>query len=201
MSFVLPPLPYDYDALKPHMSERTLHCHYDKHHKGYVDKLNQLSEGTEFEQQMLEGVIRDTFGEDAHQDLFNNAGQVWNHTFFWLSMKPGGGGEPDGRARRLIDKHLGGHARFRSSFIDTAVGRFGSGYVWLVLADGKIKVTSTPNAVTPLTGEAVPLLNCDLWEHSYYLDYQNDRGGFIKAFLDHLVDWEMVNIRLAEHLD
>lgn len=198
MAYVLPPLPYEYDALEPYMSEETLRYHHDKHHQGYVEKLNKLCQGTEFEEQTLTDVLRATAGVATQQDIFNNAGQVWNHTLFWLSMRPGGGGEPNGEAKRLIDQSFGSYDRFRSEFIEASVDHFGSGYAWLVFDAGGIDVISTPNAEVPMIGRAVPLLNCDLWEHAYYLDHRHDRAGFVHTFLDHLVDWEMVNIRLAE---
>jgi Fe-Mn family superoxide dismutase len=189
-------LPYEKNALEPHMSERTVEFHYEKHHKGYARKVNDAIEGTKLQNKSLEGVIKETAGDDQRCSLFNNAAQVWNHDFFWAGMAPQATGKPSGELARLIDGAFGDFDGFKSAFVEAATGRFGSGYAWLVLADGHLKIISTPNADTPLTGPEKPLLCCDVWEHAYYLDYQNKRGKFVKAFVDELIDWAAVAERL-----
>lgn len=199
MAFDQLPLPYDYDALEPHISERTMHFHYDKHHKGYVDKLNELTKGTEFEKRHLLEVITQTYGVPEHQAIYNNAAQTWNHTIFWSSMAPPKSGSrlaDEPQVAELIDRGFGSFKDFKEEFVKTSVGRFGSGYTWLVLDDGNLKLFSLPNADTPLNGRTMPLLNCDLWEHTYYLDYQNQRAAFVEAFVDNLINWNAVKLRL-----
>jgi Fe-Mn family superoxide dismutase len=198
MTITVRELPYAKDALEPHMSARTVEFHYEKHHKGYAKKLNGLIEGTALEKKDLESIIRATAGDQKKKTIFNNAAQVWNHTFFWEGMKPGAGGGPEGKLGKLIDEAFGNITKFKETFVERAEKRFGSGYVWLVLHDGKLELLDLPNAETPLAGEARPLLNCDVWEHAYYLDYQNARAKFVKAFLDHLINWEAVAERLDE---
>jgi Fe-Mn family superoxide dismutase len=202
MAFELPPLPYAEDALEPHMSKRTISFHYGKHHKGYVDKLNGLVEGTGFADKPLEDVIRDSARSPEHAGIFNNAAQVWNHTFFWEGMRPDGGGTPEARdaapLAKLIDQQFGDFAAFKEQFVKASVDRFGSGYSWLILDGDGLAIISTANAETPIVDGAVPLLNCDVWEHAYYLDYQNARPDFVQIFLDKLVDWQSVNQRLAD---
>ena len=193
MAFELPPLPYAEDALEPHYSARTISFHYGKHHKTYVDTLNKLTEGTDLAAKSLEDVIK---GAEPGP-LFNNAAQVWNHTFFWNGMKPGGGGAPGGDLAAKIDAAFGGYEPFVEAFKTAAVGRFGSGWAWLVAEGGALKIVSTPNAETPLTTAATPLLTVDVWEHAYYLDYQNRRPDFVQAFFDKLVDWDFVNANLG----
>jgi Fe-Mn family superoxide dismutase len=202
MPFELPILPYALTALEPHMSARTLEFHYGKHHKGYVDNLNKLITETGYENTDLVSTIKSSFVEvtKKHKDepfnkqtvsIFRSAAQVWNHTFFWDSMKQQGGGAPTGKLATLIDQSFGDLAGFKAKFKEKALKRFGSGWVWLVLtADGKLEVTHTPNALCPMVFGQKALLTCDLWEHAYYLDYQNRRADMVQAFLDHLVNWD-----------
>jgi len=192
MAFELPPLPYADDALEPYYSARTFSFHHGKHHKAYVDNLNKLLLGSAFEHASLEEIILATAGDASKAGFFNNAAQVWNHTFFWNCMKPMGGGKPPIELARRIEADFGGYAQFAEQFKATAVGRFGSGWGWLVLDGGTLKLMSTPNAETPMTSGKVALLTVDVWEHAYYLDYQNRRPDFVQTFLDHLVNWEFV---------
>jgi len=185
MAFELPPLPYAQDALEPHCSAKTLGFHHGKHHQAYVSKTNELIEGTEHAGKSLEEIIKSSSGT-----LFNQAAQVWNHTFFWNCMKPGGGGKPSGALAAAIDKSFGNFDKFTEEFKSKGVGQFGSGWVWLVQDGGGLKVVGTGNADTPLTKGQTALLTCDVWEHAYYLDYQNRRPDFIQAFLDHLANWD-----------
>jgi len=187
MDFEVPPLPYAKNALAPVMSQETLEFHYEKHHKGYATKLKSLiGEKPEAKKDLVE-VIRSSTGA-----VFNNAAQVYNHTFFWQSMRPNGGGPPPaGKVADLI-AGMGGWDKFRSDWIAAGMGRFGSGYAWLVLDGGKGKIMDTPNAETPLTTPAVPLLTVDVWEHAYYLDHRNNRQGFLEAFCDKLINWDQV---------
>jgi Fe-Mn family superoxide dismutase len=187
MDFEVAPLPYAKNALEPVMKQETLEFHYEKHHKGYMTKLKSLIEGKPDAQKSLVELIRTSSG-----GVFNNAAQVWNHTFFWDGMKPGGGGAPKSGDVADIVNQLGGWDKFRTDFVNQGAGRFGSGYVWLVLDGGKPKFMDTPNAETPLTTQSVPLLTCDVWEHAYYLDHRNNRIGFLEAFLDKLVNWDFV---------
>jgi Fe-Mn family superoxide dismutase len=195
MDFEVPPLPYSKDALEPVMRQETLEFHYEKHHKGYMAKLKTLIEGKPEASKSLVEVIRASSG-----GVFNNAAQVWNHTFFWEGMKPGGGGTPTGEVADLLERDFGGAAKFREEWIKSGANRFGSGYVWLVLDGGKAKILDTPNAETPLTTPAVPLLTTDVWEHAYYLDHRNNRNAFLEVFLDKLVNWDFVakNLRAAK---
>lgn len=192
MAFELPALPYAEDALEPYYSARTFSFHQGKHHKAYVDNLNKLIAGTELESKSLEEIILAAAGDPAKAGLFNNAAQVWNHTFFWHCMKPGGGGKPAGELAARIDATFGSYEKFAEQFKAAAVGRFGSGWGWLVLEAGELKIVSTPNAETPLAKGQKALLTVDVWEHAYYLDYQNRRPDFVQAFLDHLVNWDFV---------
>ncbi|NMB67439.1 MAG: superoxide dismutase [Chloroflexi bacterium] len=192
MAFELLALPFAEDALEPYYSARTLSFHHGKHHKAYVDNLNKLIAGTDLESKSLEEIILLAAGDAARAGIFNNAAQVWNHTFFWHCMKPGGGGKPSGELAARIDAAFGGYDRFVEQFKAAAVGRFGSGWGWLVLEGGDLKIVSTPNAETPLTKGQKALLTVDVWEHAYYLDYQNRRPDFVQAFLDHLVNWDFV---------
>jgi len=198
MAFSLPPLPYPEDALEPDYSARTISFHYGKHHKAYVDNLNKLIAGTEWENKSLEEIIRLAAADPAKVGVFNNAAQVWNHTFFWHCMKPQGGGRPTGKLAKMLDEAFGSYEKFVEQFKATAVGRFGSGWGWLVLEGGALKLVSTPNAETPLTKGQVALLTVDVWEHAYYLDYQNRRPDFVQAFLDKLVNWDFVAANLAQ---
>jgi Fe-Mn family superoxide dismutase len=199
MSFELPPLPYEKNALEPHMSARTLEFHHDKHHKAYVDNANRLVQGTPLAGKPLEDVIRATAHDDSKTAIFNNAAQIWNHTFFWNSMKPGGGGRPEGKVAQALERDLGGYDKFREEFKNACVGQFGSGWGWLVREGDHLKVIKTPNAVNPLALGSSALLTCDVWEHAYYLDFQNRRPDFVDSFLDHLVNWDHVERELAKH--
>jgi Fe-Mn family superoxide dismutase len=198
MAFELPPLPYAKDALAPHMSAQTLEFHHDKHHKAYVDNLNRLVEGKPEASQSLEEIIVATHHDDSKAGIFNNAAQVWNHTFFWQGMKKGGGGEPTGDVKKAIDHDLGGYEKFAAAFKDAATTQFGSGWAWLVIDAGKLKIVKTGNAVNPLAGGQTALLTCDVWEHAYYLDFQNRRPDFVQSFLDHLVNWDFVAANLKK---
>jgi Fe-Mn family superoxide dismutase len=191
MSFTLPPLPYSHDALAPYMSRETLEYHHDKHHQAYVDTGNKLLAGSPFEGQSLEQVDIGSYGKNA--PLFNNAGQHYNHMHFWKWMKPGGGGTKlPGDLQKKITDDLGSFDKMKEEFVQAGVGQFGSGWAWLAVKDGKIVVMKTPNGENPLVHGAKPILGCDVWEHSYYIDYRNRRADYIKAFLDHLVNWEYV---------
>jgi superoxide dismutase, Fe-Mn family len=196
MEHTLPPLPFAKNALAPHMSEETLEFHYGKHHQTYVTNLNNLIKGTEFENLSLEEIVKKASG-----GIFNNAAQVWNHTFFWHCMAKGGGGEPQGDLKKAIDHDLGGGDKFAKEFKEAATTQFGSGWAWLVFDAGKLKVIKTPNAVNPVAGGQTALVTCDVWEHAYYLDYQNRRPDFVQAFLDHLINWEFVAKNLAKALE
>ncbi|MBX6321340.1 MAG: superoxide dismutase [Rhodospirillaceae bacterium] len=198
MPVVLPKLPYALDALEPHVSARTLEFHHGKHHKAYVDKTNELIAGTDLEKSDLEEIIRRSAADASKKTLFNQSAQVWNHTFFWNSMKPKGGGQPTGDVAKRIESDLGGYDKFAQAFKAAAAGQFGSGWAWLVLDGGKLKVLSTANADTPLVHNQTPLLTLDVWEHAYYLDYQNRRPDFIAAFLGNLVNWDFVNENLTK---
>lgn len=187
MQFEVAPLPYSKDALEPVMKQETLEFHYEKHHKGYMTNLKGLLEGKPEANQSLVEVIKSSSGA-----VFNNAAQVYNHTFFWEGIKPGGGGAPAGDVLALLERDFGGVDAFKQAFVKAGVGRFGSGYVWLVLDDGKAKVIDTPNAETPLTTTQTPLLTADVWEHAYYLDHRNNRKAFLETFCDKLVNWEFV---------
>ncbi len=195
MDFSVPPLPYGKDALAPLMSAETLEFHYEKHHKGYMTKLKGLLEGKPEASQSLVEVVKSSSG-----GVFNNAAQVWNHTFWWNSLKPNGGGAPPaGDVADLVAK-LGGLAKFREDFVAAGMNRFGSGWAWLVLSGGEPKIVSTANADTPLTTGDVPLLTADVWEHAYYVDHRNNRQAFLEAFVDKLLNWDFVaeNLRAAK---
>jgi superoxide dismutase, Fe-Mn family len=200
MAFELPPLPYPKDALEPHMSAKTLEFHHDKHHATYVKTLNELVKGTKFENQSLEDIIRATCNDDTkpNKQIFNNAGQVWNHNFFWRCMKKGGGGKPAGEVAKEIDRAFGGYDKFREEFKKSAETQFGSGWAWLTADHGKLEVTQTGNAIDPVAKGKPALLTIDVWEHAYYLDFQNRRPDFIATFLDHLVNWDFVAENLAK---
>lgn len=185
MSFELPNLPYAKDALAPHISAETFDYHHGKHHQAYVTKLNALTEGTAHANASLEDLIKSTDG-----GLFNQAAQVWNHTFFWNSMKPGGGGAPTGALAAAIDRDFGSFDAFKTAFAAAAGGQFGSGWAWLVKDGDTLAITTTVNAGNPMTDGKVPLLTLDVWEHAYYVDYRNARPKFIAAYLDHLVNWD-----------
>jgi Fe-Mn family superoxide dismutase len=197
MAFELPPLPYDKSALEPHVSAKTLEFHHGKHHQAYVTNLNNLVKDTPLASQSLEAIIKATAKDESKAGVFNNAAQVWNHTFFWNSMTPKGGGKPSGDLAGRIDQAFGGLDKFKEQFKTAAVGQFGSGWAWLVSDGGQLKITKTPNAVNPMSQGQTALLTCDVWEHAYYLDYQNRRPDFVQAFLDNLVNWDFVAKNLA----
>lgn len=199
MAFELPALPYARDALAPTISNDTLDFHYGKHHQAYVTNLNGLVDGTPMASHSLEEIVKETANDSGKAGVFNNAAQVWNHTFYWHSMKPGGGGKPHGKVAELIDRDFGSYDKFREAFSKAGATQFGSGWAWLVLVNGKLEVRKTPNAETPLTEDGVtPLLTMDVWEHAYYLDFQNARPKYIEAFLDNLVNWDFANQNLAD---
>jgi len=192
MAIELPALPYARDALAPHISAETLDYHYGKHHQAYVTNLNNLIKGTENENLDLVAIIK-----KAQGGMFNNAAQVWNHTFYWNSLSPKGGGDPSGKLADAIVKTFGDVAQFKEEFTKTAVGTFGSGWAWLVQrADGSLGLVSTSNAATPITGTDRPLLTCDVWEHAYYIDYRNARPKYVEAFWN-LVNWEFAASQMA----
>lgn len=197
MAFELPPLPYPDDVLEPYYTARTFSFHHGKHHKAYVDNLNKLLPGSPYERATLEEIILATVGDPTRAGFFNNAAQVWNHTFFWHCMKPGGGGRPTGELAARIDATFGSYEKFAEQFKVAAVTRFGSGWGWLVLDGDQLSIMSTPNAETPMTQGKKALLTVDVWEHAYYLDYQHRRPDFVQAFLDHLVNWDFVAANLA----
>ena len=188
--FELPALPYAQSALEPHITAKTISFHYGKHHQGYVDNLNKLVDGTPLAAQPLEKIIQETAGVADKTGIFNNAAQVWNHTFFWQSMKAGGGGKPTGRLLERIEKTFSSFEEFKKAFVAAGLTQFGSGWVWLVQEGDELKITKTSNADTPMAHGQTALLTCDVWEHAYYLDYQNRRKDFVETFLEHLVNWE-----------
>ncbi|UEM01447.1 superoxide dismutase [Skermanella rosea] len=192
MAFELPPLPYAYDALDPYMSAQTLQFHHDKHHQAYVTTLNNLIKDTPLADKSLEEICKASYGDPSKQTIFNNAGQHWNHTLFWQMMKKGGGGAIPGELEAKIKEDLGGIDQFKEAFTQAGMTQFGSGWAWLVVDGGKLKVTKTPNGENPLVHGQTALLGCDVWEHSYYLDYQNRRADYLKAYLDNMVNWEFV---------
>ena len=195
--FQLPPLPYAQDALEPFVSAKTLHFHYGQHHRTYVDNLNKMTARTEFAALSLEDLIESTARMTDKAALFNNAAQVWNHTLFWQSMRPGGGGQPPKRLMDLIVRTFGSFDSFHNAFMTAAIGQVGSGAVWLVQSDDGLRVVKTANADTPIAYRQNALLTCDVWEHAYYLDYQNRRKDFVQAFLDHLANWEFAAAKLV----
>jgi superoxide dismutase, Fe-Mn family len=187
---VLPALPYAENALEPAITARTIGFHYGKHHKGYVDTLNKLVAGTDYSDLSLEEIIRGTADRPERIAIFNNAAQAWNHTFYWKSLSPTGGGEPPAALKRKIEASFGSVAECKKELAAAAVAQFGSGWVWLVLEGDQLKVVKTANAGNPLTTAMRPLLTIDVWEHAYYLDYQNLRADYTKAVLDKLINWE-----------
>ncbi len=193
MAIELPELPFPKDSLAPEISERTLDFHYGKHHKAYVDKANGMISGTEFEGMKLEEIIRKTAGDKDKVGIFNNCAQAWNHTFYWQCLRSGGGGEPSGEIAKKIQSDFGGYDKFVEEFKNAGATQFGSGWAWLVLDGGKLKVMKTLNADTPLAHGFKPLLTVDVWEHAYYLDYQNRRPDYLTTFVDKLINWEFVN--------
>ena len=192
MAIELPALPFAKDALQPHISAETLNYHHGKHHQAYVTNLNNLIAGTELEGQSLENIIKSASG-----GVFNNAAQIWNHTFYWNCLSPNGGGEPTGALADAINAAFGSFEEFKKQFSQTAITTFGSGWAWLVQnADGSLELVSTSNADTPLTGDATPLMTCDVWEHAYYVDYRNARPDYVAAFWN-LVNWDFVAANMA----
>lgn len=197
MAFELPALPYASDALEPHMSANTFSYHHGKHHAAYVNKLNGLIDGTDLADKSLEDIIHATAGKADAKGVFNNAAQVWNHTFFWNSMAPNGGGKPSGKLAEMIDASFGSYDAFAEQFKAAGVGQFGSGWAWLVVDGDALKIVTTANAETPITDGVTPLITCDVWEHAYYLDYQNNRPGFLAVFLESLVNWDFAAEQLG----
>lgn len=198
MAFSLPPLPYPYDALAPYMSEDTLKLHHDKHHQTYVTNLNNLTKDTPLASASLEDVIKQAVGDASKVGIFNNAGQVWNHTFYWQCLKKNGGGALPGELEQRIVADFGSVDKFKEEFSQAAITQFGSGWAWLYVDGGKLKVTKTGNADTPLAHGHTPLLTIDVWEHAYYVDYQNRRADFVKAFMESMVNWEFVAENLSK---
>jgi Fe-Mn family superoxide dismutase len=192
MTIELPALPWPKDSLAPHISAETLDYHHGKHHQAYVTNLNKLIAGTPQENASLEDIVKNSSG-----GIFNNAAQVWNHTFYWNSMKPGGGGEPTGAIADAINASFGSYAAFREQFVAAATTQFGSGWAWLVKSGDKLEIVKTSNAETPLTTDKKPLLTIDVWEHAYYVDFRNARPKYIDTFLDSLVNWDFANANLA----
>lgn len=193
MAIELPSLPYAKDALAPHISEETIEYHYGKHHQTYVTKLNGMLPGTEFEGKSLEEIVKASSG-----GVFNNAAQIWNHTFYWNCLSPNGGGEANGAVAAAINSAFGSFEKFKEEFTNAAIGNFGSGWTWLVKnADGSVAIVSTSNAETPLTDDSVtPLLTVDVWEHAYYIDYRNARPNYLNAFWS-LINWDFANANFA----
>ena len=195
MEHTLPPLPYPIDSLAPHYSQETLEFHHGKHHNAYVVNLNNLQKGTEYEALTLEEIIKKAPNPGP---VYNNAAQIWNHTFFWNCMKPQGGGEPSGALADAINAKWGSYAAFKEAFVKSAVGNFGSGWTWLVKkADGSVDIVNTGAAGTPLTGADTALLTVDVWEHAYYIDYRNLRPKFVETFLSNLVNWQFAESNFA----
>lgn len=197
MTFTLPELPYAQNALEPHISANTLSFHYGKHHQAYVTNLNNMVKDTPLAGKSLEEVIMDSSKDASKAGIFNNAAQVWNHTFYWNSMKPNGGGKPTGALAKKIDEDFGSYDKFVEAFKQAGATQFGSGWAWLVLDGGKLKVTKTPNADLPMAHGQKALLTMDVWEHAYYLDFQNRRPDYITTFLDKLVNWEFAEKNFA----
>ena len=197
MAHTLPALPYDLDALEPNISRATLEFHHGKHHAAYVTNLNNLISGTELENSSLEEIIVAVAGDTGKAGIFNNAAQVWNHSFYWQCIKPAGGGAPSGALLDKINADLGSFEAFVEQFKAAGATQFGSGWAWLVLDNGSLKVTKTPNADLPLAHGQTALLTMDVWEHAYYLDYQNRRPDYMTTFLEKLVNWDFVAANLA----
>jgi Fe-Mn family superoxide dismutase len=198
MIFVLPDLPYAKDALSPYISAKTFDFHHGKHHQLYIDNTNKLIAGTEFDGKTLREIITATGGDPSKTGIFNNAAQAWNHAFYWRSMKAGGGGAPTGPVAEGINQSFGSYENFAKAFKEAGMTQFGSGWAWLVEKDGKLEIMKTANAGTPLAHGARPLLTADVWEHAYYLDYQNRRADYLQDFLDKLVNWDFANQQLAK---
>lgn len=193
MLITLPDLPYSKDALEPHISANTLDFHYGKHHNTYVANVNKLIEGTEFADENLEAIIKKTTGDASKAGIFNNSAQVWNHSFYWQCMKPNGGGAPAGAIADKINTAFGSYEKFIEEFKNAGITQFGSGWAWLVLNEDQLQITKTSNADTPLAHGLKPVLTVDVWEHAYYLDYQNRRPDYLTTFIEKLINWEFVN--------
>jgi len=193
----LPELPFTQDALVPYISSKTVDFHYGKHHNAYVVNTNKLLENHALKDKTLEEIIKSTAGDSSQAGLFNNAAQVWNHTFYWNSIKPKGGGQPTGKIAEKINKDLGGYDKFVEAFQAAGVGQFGSGWAWLVVnKNGKLEVVKTANADTPMAHGLKPVLTVDVWEHAYYLDYQNRRPDYVKSIIENLLNWDFVNTNI-----
>jgi len=191
-------LPYSMDALEPYISSKTLSFHYNKHHQGYIDTVNRLIKGTSYRNMPLAEIIKSAFDETEAEDLFDQAAQAFNHEFYWNSMRPGGGGPPTGSMEERISESFGSYRQFYIEFTEVATALFGSGWVWLIQDSPTLRIIGTSNADTPIAEGKSPLLCIDLWEHAYYLDYQNRRDDYVRAFLDHLVNWEFAEGNLNE---
>ncbi|MBN2034769.1 MAG: superoxide dismutase [Deltaproteobacteria bacterium] len=193
MPITLPDMPYGKKALEPFISARTLEFHHGKHHKAYADNTNKLIDGTDLATTDLESIVKKAAGDPSKAGLFNNAAQVWNHTFYWNCMKPKGGGLPAGDVLQKINSDLGGYEKFVEGFKNAGITQFGSGWAWLILKDGRLEITKSANADTPLAYGSKPVLVADVWEHAYYLDYQNRRPDYLTTFIDKLINWDFVN--------
>lgn len=197
MTFKLPDLPYDFSALEPHISARTLEFHYGKHHQTYVNNLNNFVKENYLSSLSLEEVIRQTAGDASLTGILNNAAQVWNHSFYWNCMTPNGGGSPEGVLKEKIIASFGSVEKFKERFHQAAISQFGSGWAWLIEDNGEVRISKTSNADLPLAHGQKALLTCDVWEHAYYLDYQNRRPDYVTTFLDELVNWDFVASQLS----
>lgn len=193
MSITLPDLPYEKNALEPYISARTLEFHHDKHHKAYVDNGSKLIAGTDLADLDAEAIVKKVVGDASKAGIFNNVAQAWNHSFFWKCLKPNGGGQPTGPIAQKITADFGSYEKFAEELKNAGVTQFGSGWAWLVLKDGKLQVTKTANADTPVAHGLKPLLTIDVWEHAYYLDYQNRRPDFLSTVIEKLINWDFVN--------
>lgn len=189
MTFKMIELPYEKNALEPYISAQTFDYHYGKHYKTYVDNLNKLIENTEFATMSLEEIIKNTYAKPEYTAIFNNAAQTWNHEFFWKSMRPNGGGEPKSELKQKIETSFGTVEKFKEEFKTAAITQFGSGWAWLVEDNGTLKVIKTSNADTPIAHNLKPILTIDVWEHAYYLDYQNKRADFVDEYIKNLLNW------------
>lgn len=197
MAIILPELPYGKDALAPYISQNTIEFHYGKHHKTYVDNANKLLADTDMANASLEAIVRQTAADAGKVGIFNNCAQVWNHSFYWKCMKPGGGGKPTGAVAPKIDATWGSYEKFAEEFKNAGATQFGSGWAWLVQDGGTLKIVKTGNADTPIAHGMKPLLTVDVWEHAYYLDYQNRRADYLATFVDKLINWDFVNACLG----
>jgi len=197
MAFELPALPFAKDALAPHISSTTLDFHHGKHHNTYVVNLNNLIADTDLADKSLEDIMKATAGDASKAGIFNNAAQVWNHTFFWNSLSPKGGGAPTGALAEAINDAFGSLDGFKEAFKTAGLTQFGSGWAWLVARDGKLEIAKTPNAECPLTDGATPIITCDVWEHAYYLDFQNRRPDFLDTFLNDLINWDFASANFS----